>query len=74
MSIEWILKNKEHLKKYYKETGIFIPIHIDAAIGGFLAPFTNPKLIWDFKLSHVKSINVSFHKFGGTMLEWVCVL
>ena len=56
----------DFLKKYYKETGIFIPIHIDAAIGGFIAPFTNPKLIWDFRLPHVKSINVSFHKFGGT--------
>ena len=55
------------LKKYHKKTGIFVPIHIDAAIGGFLAPFYSPKkLKWDFELEHVKSINVSFHKYGGT--------
>lgn len=55
------------LKQYYKKTGIFIPIHIDAAIGGFLAPFHSPKsLKWNFELEHVKSINVSFHKYGGT--------
>ena len=55
------------LKAYYKRTGIFVPIHIDAAIGGFLAPFHAPKkLRWSFELEHVKSINVSFHKYGGT--------
>ena len=54
------------LKKYYKETGIFVPIHIDAAIGGFITPFMNPKLKWAMDLEHVKSINVSFHKYGGT--------
>jgi len=54
------------LEEYHKKTGIFVPIHIDAAIGGFLAPFLKPSLVWDFRLSHVKSINVSFHKFGGT--------
>lgn len=57
----------EFLKKYHKKTGIFIPIHIDAAIGGFLVPFHGPKsLKWSFELEHVKSINVSFHKYGGT--------
>ena len=54
------------LKQYHKETGIFVPIHIDAAIGGFLTPFIKPKLKWSFDLEHVKSINVSFHKYGGT--------
>ena len=54
------------LVKYYKKTGIFIPIHIDAAIGGFVTPFLKPNLVWDFRLPHVKSANVSFHKFGGT--------
>ena len=54
------------LKQYHKKTGIFVPIHIDAAIGGFLVPFIKPKLKWSFELEHVKSINVSFHKYGGT--------
>lgn len=41
-----------------------IPIHVDAASGGFVMPFTNPDLKWDFRLSHVRSINVSGHKYG----------
>jgi glutamate decarboxylase len=45
-------------------TGLDIPIHVDAASGGFLAPFTAPELIWDFRLPRVKSINVSGHKTG----------
>ena len=41
-----------------------IPLHIDAASGGFVLPFTDPAYVWDFRLSHVRSINVSNHKFG----------
>ncbi|MEA2091435.1 MAG: glutamate decarboxylase, partial [Campylobacterota bacterium] len=41
-----------------------IPLHIDAASGGFVAPFLHPDLAWDFRLSEVKSINVSGHKYG----------
>jgi glutamate decarboxylase len=41
-----------------------IPIHIDAASGGFVAPFVYPELEWDFRLPQVKSINTSNHKFG----------
>jgi glutamate decarboxylase len=41
-----------------------IPIHVDAASGGFLAPFVEPKLVWDFRLPRVKSINSSGHKYG----------
>jgi glutamate decarboxylase len=37
---------------------------VDAASGGFVAPFLNPELEWDFRLKWVKSINVSGHKFG----------
>lgn len=47
------------LDEYEKKTGIFIPIHVDAASGGFIAPFVSPKLIWDFKLPRVVSINTS---------------
>jgi len=41
-----------------------IPLHVDAASGGFVAPFLHPDLAWDFRLSEVKSINVSGHKYG----------
>ncbi|MDP8218366.1 MAG: glutamate decarboxylase, partial [Candidatus Theseobacter exili] len=51
------------LDKLQKETGLDIPIHVDGASGGFLAPFCNPELEWDFRLPRVKSINSSGHKF-----------
>jgi glutamate decarboxylase len=54
----------EVLDTFQKETGINIPIHVDAASGGFLAPFCAPELEWDFRLPRVKSINASGHKFG----------
>ncbi|XP_058766150.1 glutamate decarboxylase-like isoform X2 [Vicia villosa] len=47
-----------------KETGWDTPIHVDAASGGFVAPFLYPDLLWDFRLPLVKSINVSGHKYG----------
>ncbi|KAI3858335.1 hypothetical protein MKW92_004087 [Papaver armeniacum] len=47
-----------------KETGYETPIHVDAASGGFIAPFLYPELEWDFRLPLVKSINVSGHKYG----------
>lgn len=50
--------------KVNQEHGWGIPIHVDAASGGFIAPFLNPELEWDFRLPNVKSINVSGHKFG----------
>ncbi|CAD6260731.1 unnamed protein product [Miscanthus lutarioriparius] len=47
-----------------KRTGWDTPIHVDAASGGFIAPFLYPELEWDFRLPLVKSINVSGHKYG----------
>ncbi|MCL7022874.1 hypothetical protein MKW94_013958 [Papaver nudicaule] len=47
-----------------KEMGYDTPIHVDAASGGFIAPFLYPELEWDFRLPLVKSINVSGHKYG----------
>lgn len=44
--------------------GIDCPIHVDAASGGFVAPFVVPDLEWDFRLEKVVSINVSGHKYG----------
>ena len=45
-------------------TGFETPLHVDAASGGFVAPFIHPHLEWDFRLPLVKSINVSGHKYG----------
>lgn len=61
------------LDQYEKETGFDIPIHVDGASGGFLAPFCAPGLEWDFRLPRVKSINASGHKFGLSPLGvgWV---
>lgn len=44
-----------------------IPIHVDAAYGGFIIPFTESELEWDFRASEVKSINISNHKFGQVL-------
>jgi glutamate decarboxylase len=44
--------------------GVDVPIHVDAASGGFVAPFLQPDLVWDFRLPRVRSINVSGHKYG----------
>jgi len=52
------------LDRLQKEKGLDIPIHVDGASGGFLAPFCAPDLEWDFRLPRVKSINTSGHKFG----------
>jgi hypothetical protein len=38
--------------------------HVDAASGGFIAPFIHQQVVWDFRLPRVKSINVSGHKYG----------
>lgn len=52
------------LVKLNAKTGWDVPLHVDAASGGFVAPFLQPRLKWDFRLPLVKSINVSGHKYG----------
>jgi glutamate decarboxylase len=59
-----IQKINELLIKVKKTKGWDIPIHVDGASGGFIAPFMYPNLKWDFRLERVKSINVSGHKYG----------
>ena len=56
----------DYLVELKKETdgNIDIPIHVDAASGGFVYPFINPHVEWDFRLEQVLSINTSNHKFG----------
>jgi glutamate decarboxylase len=41
-----------------------VSIHVDAASGGFVAPFLQPGLVWDFQVPRVTSINASGHKYG----------
>ena len=52
------------LAAHHEATGQYVPLHVDAASGGFVAPFVHPEVRWDFELEHVHSINVSGHKYG----------
>ncbi len=52
------------LDRFESERGIDVPLHVDAASGGFVAPFLTPELEWDFRLPRVQSINASGHKYG----------
>ncbi|MDI2030106.1 glutamate decarboxylase [Saccharopolyspora sp. TS4A08] len=61
------------LDRLQERTGLDIPMHVDAASGGFLAPFLDPDLAWDFRIPRVVSINASGHKSGMVPpgLGWV---
>jgi len=52
------------LDKLEDETGLYVPIHVDAASGGFVAPSLQPEIEWDFRIPRVQSINASGHKYG----------
>ncbi len=59
----------EGINQVLVDGGWDIPIHVDAASGGFVLPFTEESetafhLKWDFRLPKVCSINVSNHKYG----------
>ena len=54
----------DHLVRLKNEKGLDVPLHVDAASGGFVWPFLYPRTEWDFRLEQVRSINVSGHKFG----------
>ncbi|RPE41884.1 glutamate decarboxylase [Streptomyces sp. Ag109_O5-1] len=47
-----------------ERTGIDVPVHVDGASGGMIAPFLDEDLVWDFRLPRVSSINTSGHKYG----------
>lgn len=55
---------QDALDKLQKNKGLDIDMHVDAASGGFLAPFCAPEIVWDFRLPRVKSISSSGHKYG----------
>jgi glutamate decarboxylase len=63
-SYEPIKEISEALDRLADERGIDVPIHVDAASGGFVAPFIQPELEWDFRVPRVASINASGHKYG----------
>jgi glutamate decarboxylase len=52
------------LDDYEQRTGTYVPVHVDGASGGFVAPFLDTDLEWDFRLPRVVSINASGHKYG----------
>src|SRR5438067_3031090 len=52
------------LDQLENERGLDIPLHVDAASGGFVAPFLDSELEWDFRIPRVQSINASGHKYG----------
>jgi glutamate decarboxylase len=63
-SYEPVKEINDALEKLNADTGWEVPLHVDGASGGFIAPFLDPDLEWDFRLKWVKSINTSGHKFG----------
>jgi glutamate decarboxylase len=52
------------LDRLQAETGLDVPIHVDGASGGMIAPFLDADLAWDFRIPRVASINTSGHKYG----------
>jgi len=67
------LDPEEALKMCDENTICIVPIHVDAASGGFILPFLSPETKWDFRLKWVLSISTSGHKFGLVYpgLGWV---
>jgi glutamate decarboxylase len=64
-SYEPVSEIADVLDQLESERGIYVPVHVDAASGGFVAPFLTPHLEWDFRIPRVQSINASGHKYGG---------
>jgi glutamate decarboxylase len=63
-SYEPVAEISADLDKLAAGGGPDVPIHVDGASGGFVAPFIQPGLEWDFRLPRVASINASGHKYG----------
>jgi glutamate decarboxylase len=63
-SYEPVAEISDALDKLQERTGLDVPIHVDGASGGMIAPFLDPDLLWDFRLPRVASINTSGHKYG----------
>src|SRR5690349_7101668 len=63
-SYEPVLEISQALDRLQSEQGHDVPVHVDGASGGFVAPFLQPDLEWDFRVPRVASINASGHKYG----------
>jgi glutamate decarboxylase len=63
-SYEPVQEISQALDRLQAEQGHDVPIHVDGASGGFVAPFLQPDLAWDFRVPRVASINASGHKYG----------
>jgi len=63
-SYEPVVEISQALDRLRAEQGHDIPVHVDAASGGFVAPFLQRDLEWDFRVPRVASINASGHKYG----------
>jgi glutamate decarboxylase len=63
-SYEPVVEISQALDRVQTEQGYDVPIHVDGASGGFVAPFLQPELEWDFRVPRVASINASGHKYG----------
>ena len=63
-SYEPVAEVSKALDEVQERTGWDVPIHVDGASGGFVAPFLQPRLEWDFRVPRVRSINTSGHKYG----------
>jgi glutamate decarboxylase len=63
-SYEPVQEVSDALDELQRQKDWDIPIHVDGASGGFVAPFLQPDLAWDFRVPRVKSINASGHKYG----------
>jgi glutamate decarboxylase len=63
-SYEPVAEISAALDTLQRDRGLDVPLHVDAASGGFVAPFIQPDLAWDFRISRVQSINASGHKYG----------
>jgi glutamate decarboxylase len=69
ISINSLLEQLEQIN------GWDIPLHVDAALSGFIYPFIRNDYVWDFRLSKVMSINASGHKYGlvYTSVGWLVI-
>lgn len=55
------------LDKVNAERGFQVAIHVDAASGGFIAPFQKEVAPFDFRVDNVLSMSASGHKFGESV-------
>jgi glutamate decarboxylase len=63
-SYEPVSEVSSALDQLQEDKGLDVPIHVDGASGGFVAPFLQPDIEWDFRVPRVASINTSGHKYG----------